>query len=175
MGKKIVFLDRDGVINKLVERDGRHVSPRTFDDFEILPGVRSAIKKLREDGFVVVVATNQPDISRGYMDAKELELMHKVVHALGVHEIRFCPHSDEDSCVCRKPKSGLFTDYLRSIDYVPEEVFVIGDSESDLIAGASICANLILIGGNSVKADRKFEYKRFESLIKVIESGELNG
>ena len=175
MGKKIVFLDRDGVINKLVERDGRMVSPRTFADFELLPGVRSAIKKLRKNGFIVVVATNQPDISRGYMDIRELELMHELVRSLGVHEIRYCPHSDEDSCVCRKPQSGLFTEYLRSIDFEPEKVFVIGDSESDLIAGASICMNLILIGDNAVNADRNFKYKRFESLIKVIESGELNG
>jgi len=175
VGKKIVFIDRDGVINKLVERDGRNVSPRTFDDFELLPGVRSALKNLSENGFVVVIATNQPDISRGYMDISELELMHELVQSLGVHEIRFCPHSDEDNCICRKPKSGLFTEYLRSIDYVPEKIFVIGDSESDLIAGARICTNLILIGDTAVRGDRKFKYKRFESLIKVIESGELNG
>ena len=84
MNEKIVFLDRDGVINKLIERDGRKVSPRVFDDFQILPGVSEAINNLRESGFKIVVVTNQPDISRGLMDTVELELMHQLVYSLGV-------------------------------------------------------------------------------------------
>ena len=84
MGEKIVFLDRDGVINKLVERDGRMVSPRRMEDFEVFPNAPSAIAKLQEMGFEVVVVTNQPDISRGLMRAYDLELMHQLVYSLGV-------------------------------------------------------------------------------------------
>jgi len=91
--KKIVFLDRDCVINKLVDRDGEQVSPRTFDDFQILPGVQSGIEELINNGFEIVVVTNQPDIHRGLMKLEDLEKMHKLINSLGVKIIRFCHHS----------------------------------------------------------------------------------
>jgi D-glycero-D-manno-heptose 1,7-bisphosphate phosphatase len=146
VGKKIVFLDRDGVINKLVERDGRHVSPRTLNDFEILSGVPDAIRVLRNAGYEVVVVTNQPDISRGLMRLEELDLMNNLVNELGVSQIRICPHSDEDKCGCRKPKSGLLTGYLETLTEPVSELWMIGDSQVDMDAGLSVQAQLIRIG-----------------------------
>jgi D-glycero-D-manno-heptose 1,7-bisphosphate phosphatase len=131
VGKKIVFLDRDGVINKLVERDGRMVSPRRFADFEILPNVESAIKLLRKNNYEIVVVTNQPDISRGLMEIQQLEQMNRVVLALGVGSIRVCPHSDIDNCLCRKPKPGLIIDYLKSVSEIYCCAWMIGDEERD--------------------------------------------
>jgi len=131
VSKKIVFLDRDGVINKLVERDGRMVSPRTFDDFEILPNVESAIQLLRANNFEIVVVTNQPDISRGLMEIQQLELMNTVVRALGIANIRICPHSDSDNCFCRKPKPGLMIDYLKSIGELDCRAWMVGDEDRD--------------------------------------------
>jgi D-glycero-D-manno-heptose 1,7-bisphosphate phosphatase len=145
VGKKIVFLDRDGVINKLVERDGRHVSPRTFDDFEIFPEVPDAIGDLCDAGYEIVVVTNQPDISRGLMRLEELELMHNLVNALGVHEIRVCPHSDEDYCKCRKPQPGLLVDYLESVDEIVSELWMVGDRETDVVCGNLVGASTILV------------------------------
>ena len=131
MGKKIVFLDRDGVINKLVERDGRMVSPRWLADFEILPNVESAVKLLRENNYEIVVVTNQPDISRGLMEIQQLEKMNRVVLALGIGSIRICPHSDFDNCLCRKPKPGLMSDYLKSIGEIYSCAWMIGDEDRD--------------------------------------------
>lgn len=131
MGKKIVFLDRDGVINKLVERDGRMVSPRRFADFEILRNVESAIKLLRDNNYEIVVVTNQPDISRGLMEIEQLEQMNRVVLALGIESIRICPHSDFDNCLCRKPKPGLMIDYLKSIGESYSRAWMIGDEDRD--------------------------------------------
>ena len=145
MSKKIVFLDRDGVINKLVDRDGRLVSPRLFDDFEILPGVSLALGKLREFGFEIVVVTNQPDISRGLMEIQEFEKMNQLVCSLGVNEIRFCPHSNEDCCECRKPKSGLLTSHLAKMNEQISELWMIGDNESDMECGIGAGARTILI------------------------------
>lgn len=145
LGKRIVFLDRDGVINKLVERDGQQVSPRTFDEFEILPGAPDAIRVLRDAGYEVVVVTNQPDLSRGLMRLEELKLMHNFVKALGVHEIRVCPHSDEDCCKCRKPKPGLLAEYLESLDEFVSELWMVGDRETDIICGNLVGANTILV------------------------------
>ena len=107
MSHKVVFLDRDGVLNALVERDGKMVSPRLFQDFRILDGVSEAIQILRQQNYELVVVTNQPDISRGLMLQTELNQMTEAVLELGVHQVLICPHSDEDACLCRKPKPGL--------------------------------------------------------------------
>ncbi len=152
MGKKIVFLDRDGVINKLVERDGRMVSPQRIEDFELFPNVASAIKKLQEMGFEIVVVTNQPDISRGLMNLSELEKMNGLVHSLGIKHIRVCPHSNEDHCTCRKPKPGLLEDFIRIQTESIDEIWLIGDNASDIEAGTQVHASTILITGSGVES-----------------------
>jgi len=145
---KVVFLDRDGVLNDLVERDGKMVSPRLFKDFRILDGVSDAIGILRQQNYELVVVTNQPDISRGLMVQTELDKMTQAVLALGVHQVLICPHSDEDECFCRKPKPGLLTQYLVSIDSEPTEIWMIGDQEVDMRAGDAVGAKAIFISRN---------------------------
>lgn len=167
MGTKVVFLDRDGVINKLVERDGRLVSPRTSDDFEILPGVPLAIQILRDAGYQVVVVTNQPDISRGLMSLEELESMHKQVSALGVDQIRVCPHSDEDRCTCRKPKPGLLEGYLEGVDEFVSELWMVGDMRSDLEAGRSVQAKVIMISAHGISLDNDAQQTE-ENLLDAV-------
>ena len=145
MSHKVVFLDRDGVLNALVERDGKMVSPRLFKDFRILDGVSDAIETLRQQNYELVVVTNQPDISRGLMLQSELDQMTQAVLALGVHQVLICPHSDEDTCLCRKPKPGLLTQYLESLESEPTELWMIGDREVDMMAGLSAGATTVLI------------------------------
>ena len=145
MPHKVVFLDRDGVLNALVERDGKMVSPRLFRDFQILDGVSKAIETLRQQNYELVVVTNQPDISRGLMLQDELDQMTQAVLALGVHQVLICPHSDEDACLCRKPKPGLLSQYLESLDSKPTELWMIGDREVDVEAGSKIGAGVIRI------------------------------
>ena len=153
MSYKVVFLDRDGVINALVERDGKMVSPRLFKDFRILDGVSDAIETLCQQNYELVVVTNQPDISRGLMLQSELDQMTQAVLALGVHQVLVCPHSDEDACLCRKPKPGLLKSYLRTLDSAPSEVWMIGDRESDVKAGNAIQAKTIFISHDGSVGD----------------------
>jgi len=136
------------VINALVERDGKMVSPRRFQDFRILEGVTKAIDTLRQHNYELVVVTNQPDISRGLMLQTELDQMTQAVLALGVHDVLICPHSDEDACLCRKPKPGLLTRYLDSLDSQPTELWMIGDREVDMMAGIAAGATTILISNS---------------------------
>lgn len=145
MSHKVVFLDRDGVLNALVERDGKMVSPRLFQDFRILDGVSEAIQILRQQNYELVVVTNQPDISRGLMLQTELNQMTEAVLELGVHQVLICPHSDEDACLCRKPKPGLLNQYLESRDSKPTEIWMIGDREVDIQAGLAVQAKTIQI------------------------------
>jgi histidinol-phosphate phosphatase family protein len=108
---RAVFLDRDGVISANVERDGRPVAPTTMADFRILPGVEEATQRLKDLGFVLVVVTNQPDITTGRNTMATLELMHgEMRRRLPLDDIRVCVHVDADGCNCRKPKPGMLID-----------------------------------------------------------------
>ena len=73
--KRAVFLDRDGVINRPVVRDGKPYPPATVEEFELLPGVAEACAELKAAGFLLVVATNQPDVGRGTERREEVEAM----------------------------------------------------------------------------------------------------
>ena len=169
MSHKVVFLDRDGVINALVERDSKMVSPRFFQDFRILEGVPEAIETLRQRKYELVVVTNQPDISRGLMLQSELDQMTEAVLRLGVHQVLICPHSDEDACLCRKPKPGLLTQYLASLNSEPTELWMIGDREVDVEAGSKIGAGVIRIGIHPDQAtNAKFSCSSLVEAICVI-------
>jgi D-glycero-D-manno-heptose 1,7-bisphosphate phosphatase len=124
------------------------VSPRLFQDFRILEGVTEAIETLCQLDYELVVVTNQPDISRGLMLQTELDQMTEAVYALGVQQVLICPHSDEDACLCRKPKPGLLNQYLESSESKPTELWMIGDREVDMRAGIAIGAKIILISKN---------------------------
>ncbi len=117
-----VFLDRDGVINRAIVRDGRPYAPTRVEDLEVLPGVHEALVRLKAAGFALVVITNQPDVARGSLTEQALRAMHEHLTALlPLDEVRVCCHDDADGCDCRKPKAGMLTrpplyDLGRSVD-----------------------------------------------------------
>src|SRR5262245_27570356 len=103
-----VFLDRDGVLNRGVVRDGKLSAPFTPAEFEIAPGVPEALEKLHRAGFALVVVTNQPDVARGAAQRAQIDEIHRLVRAhLPVDDIRTCFHDDRDLCACRKPMPGM--------------------------------------------------------------------
>ncbi len=107
-GRPAVFLDRDGVLNRPVVRDGKPYPPRSLDEFEVLPGVAEACDALRNAGFVLVVVTNQPDIARGTQTVEDVDRLHRRLNELvRVDAIYVCPHDDADNCECRKPRPGM--------------------------------------------------------------------
>ena len=164
----VVFLDRDGVINELVSRDASMASPRQFSEFEFCDGAPEAIESLLHAGCELVVVTNQPDISRKKMLQSELNKMTEALLAMGVHKVVVCPHSDDDFCKCRKPKSGMLKDHLTARNVDPQKVWMIGDRESDIAAGKSVGATTIYLSATSeyVKIDSDHYCK---SLIRAVE------
>ncbi len=127
---KAVFLDRDGVINSVANRNG--FSPRSFKDFEILPGVKETIDKFKELGYLVFIITNQPDIARNLMQIEELEKMHSLVNEqFNIDDIEICPHENEDNCSCRKPKPGMIFNLAEKWNVDVLESVFIGDSKKD--------------------------------------------
>ena len=143
-----VFLDRDGVLNRLVPRGGRLVSPRLMEEFHLLPGVSETVQRLRSAGLLVVVVTNQPDIARGLMNPQELERMHMRLRSMvQVDAIYACCHDDSDRCFCRKPKPGLLIQASREMEIDLSLSCVIGDSWKDIGAGRNAGCKTFLIQG----------------------------
>src|SRR4030042_4995167 len=95
--EKAVFLDRDGVINYLVERDGGLFSPRCFSEFRIKPDARTAINIAKKLGYFCIVVSNQPDITRGKMCIDELNKMDELMlQELKLDGIIYCTHDDSN-------------------------------------------------------------------------------
>ena len=147
--KKVVVLDRDGVIN--VDSEAFIKSP---DEWVALPGSLEAIARLNQAGYRVAIATNQSGIGRGLFDMNALNAMHLKMHrmvaAVGgrIDAVFFCPHTAEDHCECRKPKPGMLKMIAERFEADPDHTPVVGDSLRDLQAGAALGfpAHLVLTG-----------------------------
>src|SRR5437879_7952963 len=106
--RRAVFLDRDGVLNRLVARNGQSVSPRRLAEFALLPGVRPAVAALRRASLLVIVVTNQPDVARGALTPAELERMHdRLLKTVPIDAIYARPHAQPYSCAWRRPDTGF--------------------------------------------------------------------
>lgn len=143
---KLIILDRDGVINE--DSDDYIKSP---DEFIPIPGSLEAIARLNHAGYLVVVATNQSGIARGYFNMETLMQIHdklkRLLSAYGGHidGIFFCPHGPEDHCHCRKPQPGLYEEIAQRLDSDLVDVPAVGDSLRDLQAAQLVGATPILV------------------------------
>jgi len=133
---KLIILDRDGVIN---EDSDDYV--KSLAEWIPIPGSIQAIADLSRAGYVIAVATNQSGIGRGLFDLDELELMHDKLCALvedaggEIAGIFYCPHTPEDNCECRKPKSGLIDSIEAELGIPVNNAYIVGDTQRDLEAG----------------------------------------
>lgn len=136
MGKRAVFLDRDGVINASVVREGRPYAPKNLKDFIYIPGAVEGIKSLRQAGYLVIVVTNQPDVATGIQDRVTVELMHaKMLKDRLCDDIKVCYHIDRDLCSCRKPKPGMLLQAASQWGIDLKTSFMVGDRWRDIEAG----------------------------------------
>jgi D-glycero-D-manno-heptose 1,7-bisphosphate phosphatase len=139
MVKAAVFLDRDGVINANLERDGKPVAPTRIEEFHLLPGVEDAVRRLKGAGYLVIVCTNQPDVATGRTSRATLDIMHALVcEKLVVDDIKVCFHTDKDGCDCRKPKPGMLLAAAREYGIDLAASYMIGDRWRDVAAGRAV-------------------------------------
>jgi len=147
---RVVFLDRDGVINK-PPPVGSWVL--RWEDFEFADGALAALRRLRERGFVAVVVTNQSCIGRGLVSADEIASinarMTEAVAASGgeLAGVYLCPHKTDDGCPCRKPRPGLIDLASRDLGLNPARAFLVGDTRRDIEAGLARACTTILVPG----------------------------
>jgi D-glycero-D-manno-heptose 1,7-bisphosphate phosphatase len=135
-GRRAVFLDRDGVINRSKVQNGKPYAPRQLADFRLLPGVSRAVSDLKSAGFVVIVVTNQPDIGHGLIAESAIDAMHRKLQSkVPVDEVLVCPHRQDANCPCRKPRPGLILEALQHWGIEPGASYMVGDRGSDIVAG----------------------------------------
>lgn len=155
--QKAIFLDRDGTINKYVG------FLRDINDFELLPGVGEAIKKINASGYLAIVVTNQPVIARGEVTFNQLKEIHNKMETLLGREgayldgIYFCPHHPDKGfdgevpelkidCDCRKPKPGMLIKAAEDFNIDLSKSWMVGDGKNDIKAGQDARCHTALIG-----------------------------
>jgi D-glycero-D-manno-heptose 1,7-bisphosphate phosphatase len=144
--KRGVFLDRDGVINEVVVRDGKPASPRSVSEFRFCDGVVDALQRLSRAGLRLFVVTNQPDLTRGLLTPAVVEEINRILLTrLPIESVSVCPHDDADGCACRKPKPGLVHELVARAGIDLAQSFVIGDSWKDMEAGRRAGCRTILL------------------------------
>jgi D-glycero-D-manno-heptose 1,7-bisphosphate phosphatase len=166
--KRAVFLDRDGVINRAVVRDGKPYPPDSLNDLEILPGVAVALARLRAAGFVNVMVTNQPDVATGRQRREVVEGMNQFLSSrLALDVVKVCYHADADNCACRKPRPGMLLEAASELGIDLAASFMVGDRWRDVAAGqAAGCKCFFLDGGYEEKRPEK-PYVAVKSLLEA--------
>lgn len=167
---KALFLDRDGVINKLIIREGKAQAPYTLEEFELFPGVLEACLQFKKNGYLLVVVTNQPDVARGWVNKESVEMINqKVRELLPVDEIKICYHTNSDQCACRKPMPGMLLEAASELSIDMQKSFMVGDRYSDMAAGVSAGCSTILVGAGDTQGSYPTPNFQVDSLFECLE------
>jgi D-glycero-D-manno-heptose 1,7-bisphosphate phosphatase len=157
---RAIFLDRDGVINRPVIRDGKPYTPSSVDEFEILPGVTEACQILKRLGFLLVIATNQPDVGRGTLPLEAVKTIHRwLLQQLPIDRMMVCFHGGAafgDPCDCRKPQPGMLLEAAATLKIDLAKSFMIGDRWRDVDCGYNAgCQTIFIDWGYEEKLNRE--------------------
>jgi len=155
--KKIIFLDRDGVINKEIGYLHR------IEDFVFIDGIFETLREFRQKGYEFVVITNQSGIGRGMYSEENYKTLDRWMksqfekNGILILDSFHCPHLPSDNCSCRKPLPGLFYQCFKKYNISKEKSWMIGDSETDIISAnaAGIKNTLLVESGHPISKDIK--------------------
>ena len=181
--QKAIFLDRDGTINVL------NGFLSNIDDFEFLPGIAEAIKKINNSEYLVIVATNQPVVARGECTLEKLEQIHmKMELELGkqgayLDDLFYCPHHPDKGykgeniefkidCNCRKPKTGMLKQAANKYNIDLKHSWFIGDTTMDIKTGINAGTKTILVNTGEAGLDKKYNVVpdyNFENLLQAVD------
>ena len=166
---RAVFLDRDGVINRSVVRDGKPYPPSCLDELEIIEGVEEAMELLRKAGFRLICITNQPDVARGTQKMEVVEDIHKrLKEVLPFDDISVC-YEDGDDCPRRKPNPGMIFEAADRYDIDLKNSFMVGDRWRDIEAGHRAGCRTIFIDYGYKESLTVRPHKTVKSLIESVE------
>lgn len=166
-GSKVIFMDRDGVINKDPGGWTEYNYVTRWKDFHFIRGSKAAIRKLNRDGYDCIVISNQAGVSKGYFSESRLRAINdRMLEGLKksggkIRKTYYCIHKDTDGCGCKKPKTGLVRMAETELGITAAGAYFIGDSEVDVEAGrkAGMRTVLVLTGKTTAKGLNKWKQK----------------
>ena len=132
--QKAIILDRDGVLNVKAPR-AQYI--RSWSEFQWIPGALDALNMLTENGYKIIVVTNQPGIARGHLTTSDLDNIHSQMiiqakaHGSNIDHVYYCPHGWNDGCVCRKPQPGMLFEAQKDYHLDLSSTLFIGDDSRD--------------------------------------------
>lgn len=144
--KKAVFIERDGILNEVKAGPKHQIAPLTLEEFKVNKKAEPALRKLKTAGFVLIVTTSQPGLSRGYQSRRELDRMHEIIKkSFPLDDLMVCPHDESDHCPCRKPRPGLLIEAAFKWHLNLDHSFVVSDKWQDAEAARTAgCTSLLL-------------------------------
>jgi heptosyltransferase-2 len=163
-----VFLDRDGTLNY----DTGYL--KSAADLQLLPGVATALARLKTAGARLVVVTNQSGISRGFLTLKDLEAIHARLQGILEQEdaaldaIYFCPHHPDDGCRCRKPGTAMVERAIAELQLDLKQSYVVGDHIRDVQLARNVGAKAVLLASGQVDAQAREALKAEQAEPNVI-------
>jgi len=159
--RRAVFLDRDGVLNRAVVREGKPYPPDSVAEVEILPGVVSALQRLKEAGYFLIVVSNQPDVARCRTPRTTVEAINShLAEHLPIDRFIMCYHDSIDGCNCRKPRPGMLFSGAKEFDVDLAASFMVGDRWRDVEAGiAAGCKTIFIDYGYDEKRPQLFDFR----------------
>ena len=170
-----VFLDRDGVINRPVVRDGLPFPPDTVEEFDIFEDVPAGCARLKAAGFLLVVATNQPDVGRGTQSREQVEAIHASMLAalpqIDRVEVSYDPGGVAGDAPRRKPAPGMLLDAADALDISLPASFMVGDRWRDVDCGhAAGCRTVFVDRGyqETLRQTPDFTVGSFAEAVEVI-------
>lgn len=167
---KAIFLDRDGVINKTIFRDGKPRAPYIMADFALFEKVEEAVQIFKDHGYLTVIVTNQPDVSRGWVTRESVEMINaEIQKILNVDAVKVCYHDNSEKCLCRKPEPGMLLEAVKEFNIDLNLSFMIGDRYGDVEAGHRAGCKSILVGEGDPQKDIKDPVARVSSLFEAAE------
>jgi D-glycero-D-manno-heptose 1,7-bisphosphate phosphatase len=165
---KAVFLDRDGTINRAFVRDGKPYPPRDLSEFELLPGAEEACRLMKDEGYTLVVATNQPDVGRGTTKREAVEEIHAwMCGKLPIDRVEVCYDAGDSPSECRKPRPGMLLRAAREMDIDLKASWMVGDRWRDVDCGHNAgCRTIFIDNGYSEELRATPDY-RVASLLEA--------
>ncbi|MCJ8326541.1 MAG: HAD family hydrolase [Campylobacterales bacterium] len=162
INEKAVFLDRDGVIN--IEKNYLY----KIQDFEFVPGVFSSLKHLQNLNYKLFIITNQSGIAREYYSIEDFNILTKWMvnefkkEGIIISSVQLCPHGPKDDCLCRKPKTLMIDNILKTFNIDLENSWLIGDKNSDI--SCAINAKI----KNTIQVKSGHEFNENDSLANIV-------
>lgn len=168
MKNRAVFLDRDGTLNKVVIRDGIPFPPAEVSEFELLAGVKDALRIFKSQGYIPIVVTNQPDFARGTASLVQIESLNNMIRrSLNIEHIYTCLHDDQEDCHCRKPKPGLLLQAANELNIELTASIMVGDRWRDVQAGQAAGCSCYYIDCNYSESKPLQPFERVQSLFEA--------